>query len=477
MSYTSSIGSSSTWTVTGIVSQLMNIERQPLRRLQTKRSDLTVRAAVFSDLQTKIRDLRTQAQAVADTIDPPFGVKTTNSSDSDVLAATAASGAVVGTHDVFVEQLAKSHTMISDRKTLSGTDIVDNVGAGTQTFSVTINDVATEVSVTISAGEDDETVLGNIASAINDAMSDVDDAMTASLLKDTTTTGKLVLRSDDTGTTYKMALADVSGGLLNYLGIDDETTAGTDTTGGYIYADGELDAKITVGGVSITRDSNSIDDALDGVTLNLLGFQEQGANEVSLTVSADVASVRTSVEELLTTYNETLAYLRAKTTVDADTYQRGALAGDYTYHGLMLRLRSAMSDAVSGVADGAPDRLSVIGITAAADGSLSITDADDFADAVEANPDHVADLFNLADGVANRIDDLLDPFAKVGGILDGDADVVSDRIDTIDESIERMEEQLALKERKLTQQYSQLQQMLSLFQSQQQILNSIQALL
>ena len=53
----------------------------------------------------------------------------------------------------------------------------------------------------------------------------VTDAITATGLDDTSTTSKLIFRSDDTGSGYKMTLADVSGSLLATLGIGDESVA------------------------------------------------------------------------------------------------------------------------------------------------------------------------------------------------------------------------------------------------------------
>jgi len=452
-----------------LISSLSTIARQPITRLESRKSDLNVLSSIYSDVKTKLSALNSAAESMTDVLDSSLEARTATSGDSDIVTATATSSAAIGSHSIFVTQLAKHHTMVSDQFTSASTTIRTALGTGDQVFSITVNGVATQITVTIDADDTDEDIIDATAVAINAAMADIDDGASATSLDDTSTTTKLIVRSDDTGVAYKVALADVTGSLLSTLGIDNEAVAATDTTGGYIYADSELTAELTVDGVDITRDANVLDDVINGLTLTLHGSQSAGADNVDITINADVDSIKSTVESYLEKYNDALAYLRAKTAVD-DTGVRQPLSNEYIYRSLIADLRSA---AASTFSTGSTDieTLYNIGITADGQGNLSISDAEDFEDAVEAHPAAVANLFNDTGGFATQIESLLDPFVKTGGYIDTNTTNISSKIDAIDESIERLEDRVAAEESRLIGQYSRLQEMLAALSQQQGFLS------
>lgn len=462
--------------VRGIVSQLMQYERQPLYRLQSKQTALNTKKAVYTDLRAKLSTLRSESRALTDALTDPFTAKTVDSSATAVLTATAGSSATASQHSIFVDQLAQSHTMVSDQLTSSGTDIVSAVGAGTMEFTVTVDGEDVAVQVDVAADDTDEDVLANMVAAINDAFYDaeLDHDVIASVVDDTTSTSKLVLRSEDTGSDYMMTLADTTGSLLSAIGIDNEAVAATDTTGGYIYAESALDAKFTLDGIDIVRNSNSVDDVLDDVTLNLLDAQDAEDSAVTLTISVDVASVKASVQGFLDDYNSALTYLRAKTAVSDGV--RGDLADDISYRSLVLSIRTAVINQVTGADADDVSMLSEIGITAAADGTLSITDASDFEDAVAADPTAISNLFRDDDGVAQRVEDLLDPFLNANGLIDSSGSILGSQMSTLDEQIERMQDRMESREALLIKQYSKLNEVISSYQSQMSLIQQIQSL-
>ena len=76
---------------------------------------------------------------------------------------------------------------------------------------------------------------------------------------------------------------------------------------------------MTVDGVGVTRDSNTVSDVLTGVTLNLVGQQASGDNPVSLVVSADTNAISSDVQNFVTNYNTALSYLNSQTAINAST--------------------------------------------------------------------------------------------------------------------------------------------------------------
>lgn len=469
MATVSSLSSQSS--IYSLVSQLMQIERQPITKLQTQKANFNTRNAIFTDLRTKLNALRSVTTSLTDAVSSPLAARAVSTSDSAVVTATAANGTAVGSHTVAVTQLAKSHTLVSDRLTSDGTALRTALGTGDQTFSIAVNGETTSVTVTIGESDTDAVIVAHAASAITSALADTDNPVTASALTDTSTTSKLLLRSSNTGATCKMELTDTSGGLLAALGIANEGVAATDTTGGYVYADADLNARFVVDGVNVNRDSNVVTDAISGVTLTLKSAQELGSSAVSLSVTADTDAITATVQQFITKYNDALAYLKAKTAIDGSTGQKQALGGDPIYRGLLSELRVAVA---SPVATGLSDLtlLSEIGINQANDGSLSLSDATKLQSALKAHPNTVTALFNAGDGIASQVDALLDPFVKSAGYLDSDKANVTENVANIDSSIDRLEAKMALREQQLIKQYSNLQYMLAELNGQANYLGS-----
>jgi flagellar hook-associated protein 2 len=122
---TSSISGANIASAAGIeslISQYMALERTPIAKLQTQRDELDVRRAVYSDIDTKLSDLRTAIAALYaedDTADTIFKQLSASSSDADVLSASASSSAAQGTYSLTVDALAQSHAISSSQQAAS----------------------------------------------------------------------------------------------------------------------------------------------------------------------------------------------------------------------------------------------------------------------------------------------------------------------------------------------------------------------
>jgi flagellar hook-associated protein 2 len=441
----------------GLISQMSQIYQVPVRKLEVKKMDLEQLSGVHEDVKEKLSTLRTTAQDLADTISPPLEARTSTTGNDDVVTTTATNAAAVSSHSIKVTQLARSHTMVSDQVTSDSTSIATALGAGTYTFDVTVDEITKSVSVDVAADDTDADVMTAVAYAITEAWADEDEPVVANAITDTSTTTKMTIKSGETGTDNKMTLSDTSGLLLAQIGIDDESAAATGTTGGYIYADSELDANLTVDGVSITRGSNTLDDIITGVTLTLRGEQEAADAAVDVNITADTDAIKTTLQEFLDEYNDVVEFLNLKTKTDADTGARGMLASSPMYRLLLNDLRATVGGDISVDGSGEITMLSQLGIEANTDGTLYIDDDTDLTDNIEASQLAVSRLFNSTDGLGNLIDDLIEPFSETGGYLDMNKDGLEDRISYYEDRIDRAERRAEAKEKRLVMQYSRLQ--------------------
>jgi len=189
----------------------------PITAEQTKVTNLQSLNTVYDTVETDLSALDSAATAMTNVVTQPLSARTVSSSDSSVVTATATSAAALGTHSIAVSQLAKQDTLVSNQYSDSGTAIVDAEGAGTKSFTITVNGQSQDVSVSLTAGETDSAVISAVASAINSAYASVTsgDTVNATDLADTSSTSKLVLESGQTGATYAMTLSDdQNGGTL-----------------------------------------------------------------------------------------------------------------------------------------------------------------------------------------------------------------------------------------------------------------------
>jgi flagellar hook-associated protein 2 len=428
--------------------------QQPLNLLQSDRSDLQVKRAVFTDLDTKLKALQDAAEALSE-VGGSSGLRARDvtSSQEAKVTASASAEAVPGAHTVFVTQLAKAHTVVSNRYDLDGT-VLSQAQSGTKTFSITVDGETYDVSVEISAGESDETVLANIASAITDA-TEMD--VSASVVRDTPSTAKLSVRSASTGTVGAMSFVDTDG-LLASLGVLNQSQA-TDTVGGYVYADlgnNELDAMLTVDGINVIASTNVVDTAIEGLSISLLAEHEDGDAPATLTVEIATETIKSKIADFLETYNETFSYLKTKTYVDGDTYERGLLSGDYPYISLRMNLRLSMN-AVIQSSSSDHVALSQIGITSDRSGTFSISDESLLEDVLLSDPDAVYTLLGSEDGIAATLVSLLDSYTSPGGTISASREGVDSMMNIIDGRIERQEKYISLKEQDLRKQYASLQ--------------------
>ncbi len=465
--------------IEGLVKAMLARERQPITRLQQQRSSLDLRSATLNDLRTTLNTLRSKAQELLQigTLSP-FQARSVSVSDGNLVSASADGSALPGVYTLSIQQLAKASTILSNQLIKDGTDVVTVEGTGTKTFRVSVAGVNYDVTVTVNPGDTNKTILQNIASAIN--ASSASSQVVASVVDDTTTTSRLTLTSKSTGLANKITLADTTGTLLNTIGLNSGIQA-SGTQGGYVYADNELDALFTLNGVQITRSQNTISDVLPGVTFTLKGTT--GGTPVSLTVSADSNQIRSKVEAFLNAYNAAIRFLKERTTVtvnrapassglEAVSVVRGALAGEPTFVNLLQRLRTAMGNPVSTVQPGNPSRLSEIGISVAADGTLGLSNTAAFESALADDVAKVADLFATGDGTASRVNDLLASFVQTGGILDGSLTNVSSRVKDVNNQIASLEARLTLREQALRQKLNAFQQALDILNQQRLLLLS-----
>jgi flagellar hook-associated protein 2 len=410
-----------------------------------------------------------------------FQLKKASSSDSEKLTATAGTTSLAGNHSFTVSRLATAHTVVSKQYSSAGT-VLSSAISTDQSFSISVghptNDDSTNrvnISITVPASNfnntSDETALTAIANAINSAMTtavtndtvESDEIVSASVVSEENGKSRLVLTSAQTGYTYRQNYNDTSG-LLSSLGVSTSSQS-SGVNGGYITSEDSLNSLFTMDGLSFSRDSNRVNDALTGVTFNLL---QTFSSAETLTVVKDVESVKTSVNEFVKKYNDTIQFLRANGRLDPDTKVRGVLANDSLYSGLASRMQQITTKNLSGTTSSIYKSLSSIGITADSSGMLSISDSTKFESALNSATKNVSDVFNNStDGIAAQLETLLESFTSASGSINASQQRLDDNILQINDQLSRYDERLERRRIQLTNEFAKMQELMASLARQQ----------
>lgn len=182
-----------------IVSQLIQIESIPLRRMQQQQAQLQARLDLFSRFRTQINGFKATASVLNS--EQAFNPISATSSNTEVATISGSTAATASIYSLAVSKLAQSHKIASIGQA-SATEALDQSG----TFVV--NGKAITVSSTDS--------LTQIAQKINNASAGV----TASVIDGGAGQAFLTISSSKTGLSGKVQIADVGGGtVLQSIGI------------------------------------------------------------------------------------------------------------------------------------------------------------------------------------------------------------------------------------------------------------------
>lgn len=367
----------------GLIEEAVDAKLAKADSIETKLTAAETKRAAYEEAQSLLATLATAAEALR----APSG---TLSADDDVfrnrtayltavgdvtaasvVSVTADTDADVGTYELKVTQIAKAHrvssadqTSSSEALALAGTITLGTAGTGSATIDVTA-----------------DMDLAAIAEAVN-AVTD-DTGVKATVMKVSDTAYRLVLSSTETGQTIE---ATDGGGVLESLGVIDVDGAFADEL------QAAQNAVFSIDGVEMTRSTNDIDDALDGVTLHLYAVtstDESSSNAVSLEIATDLSAVEDAVSAFVDAYNAYRDFALAQQTTSSDgtASTDAVLFGDSTLRSINTALASALTFSIDDTS------LTTLGITFDDDNKL-VLDTDTLESALLDDIDALEALFS-----------------------------------------------------------------------------------
>lgn len=385
----SSAGIGSGLDVNSIVTSLMNVEKQPLTALTTQKTAYQSKISAYGTLKSTLSTFQTAVSALSSA--SKFNAQTVTSGNMSVFTATSDGSATLGNYAVKVSQLAQSQKLAST----GFAAVSDVVGTGTLTISFgdyaavgdtfTANAAKTDVSIAITSSN-------NTLAGVRDAINASNSSVSATIVNNGTT-NQLVITSKDTGevNSLKISVADDDTNNSDAAGLSqlayDPLAAGVKNL---TQLQVEKNAILDIDGIAVVKASNTITDAISGVTLNLLTTNASG---VSLDVASNKDTVKASVTAFVDAYNKLDTTLRSLTKYDSTGKASGVLLGDATARSVINQVKSVMSKAIT--SSGTITSLSQIGVAFQSSGQLAL-DSTKLTTALTSNFSDIATLFTIS---------------------------------------------------------------------------------
>lgn len=405
-----------------IVSALMQIERAPIDRLQKEQAYYRSRLNAFSTLDSRLKSFLTKAQAV----DSPDKFRSTEikTSSNQFLTVTGRADAGVGNYQMTVKSLAQQQ-----KDVFAGVASKSEAIFGVGDLMLTVGGEAHSIAIT----EEDNTLEG-LAKAINAAGVGVG----ATIINDGTDNPyRLVLTGTDTSQTFE----------LDDSGLVGEGAASLSM----VHRQNAQDAEVEIDGILVRSSSNTIENAIPGLTIELLKADENQQTAVDVTSTTNVAS--TKIKDFVTGYNDIVKFI--------DSQRGSGWGNDLTLRSIKSQLQDSL---VRPQGDGAFSSLAQLGFETQRDGTIKINEAV-LSKALADNFDDVVNLFaghsgfdGVAKDVSTYVKNVTDPSNGFYAVRKKTTDT---SVRTIDQRITSMEARLEQRERSLRAQYSAMEQLVN----------------
>ncbi len=413
--------------VASIVQQLMAVERQPLTRLDAQKTSYNAKLSAFGQLKSALSKLQDAAATL--TKAGTFSATTTNVGDTKAFTATSTSGAQTGSYSIEVGQLARA------QRTATSATAAPDVSAG-GSLTITLASGGSKTVDFTSGGS-----LQDLRNAINSA-----DAGVSAQVINNGSIDQLVISSKETGAANAFRL----GGTGALAGFSFDPAA---PTGDMVSVQAAQDATLTIDGLSITRGSNTIADAIGGVTLKLVKPTD---GEAAITVGRDDETAKKAIDEFAKAYNELNSLIRGQTSYDAASKKAGTLNGDSSVRSIQTQIRNIFANPISGL-DGAT-MLSEIGLSFKTDGSM-VVDSTKLSEALSDPAKKVSELFGgngTVEGFAKTLESSIKSILDSRGLIASRTEGIDRSIKSLEGRREALEARLAKVEARYSAQFSAL---------------------
>jgi len=419
--------------VNDIVTKLMEIERQPINNLTTKKSFINAQISAYGSLKSKVADFQT---AMSNLNSPQkFQVFKATSGSESVFTTSVSSSAVAGNYNIEVVSLAQRDKIATQAYTDSNTIVGEgtlNISIGSESFALTI--------------DSSNNTLAGIRDAINNAS---DNSGVSATIVTGDGGARLVLSSKETGldNALRISVTDSDGGNTDETGL---SALAYNPEGGVEFRaaiSSAQNAQIRIDGFDVSSNTNNIAGAIDGVTINAASIGSS-----TLSVTRDDEQILESVEAFAAAFNA----LRT----EINNQRKGQLEADSTLLTLERQIFDVLNAGTS-IEGSSFSYLIEAGVSINKQGVMEV-DSDRITDIMNTDFDSFTNLFASENGgFAAKLSTLADGWLANDGLIDSREDGLNTQVEGIDDQILRMEDRMISVEARIRAQFTALDTLVS----------------
>lgn len=392
MAALTSTGLGSGLDINSIVDKLVAAERAPQAdRLTKHESAANAELSALGKFKSALSTFKDSLAKLTDTA--TFQGRTVTVEDKTVFTAAADSKSLPGSYSVEVMNLASAQSL----RSLGFGDAATPIGTGN--LAITVNGKTANILISSPANS-----LNDIRDAINAAPDNP--GVRATVVK-ASDGAHLIISANDTGAANAMTIA-VSGGDGGLASFAYAAGAPTNPMAELKPA---ADANVVIDGFPVSSASNTISDAIEGVTLSLVGAKP--GTMLNVSVAYDPDGAKAAVQGFVSSYNKLIDTVTELTKYNVDTKEAAPLLGDATVRGIRDQMRREMGATIG---KGVFTSLAAIGVTTETTGKLTVN-ATKLDAAITSDFDAVGDLFASANGLAKRLDTITSATLSSGSTI------------------------------------------------------------
>lgn len=431
MSTISSLGVGSGIDLENLVNALVRGQRAPQDlQLNRRESRAKLELSALGTLRSAVSSVATAAGALEGTRTP----LRSQLNGPEVASVSLGSSAERASYQLRVMQLASAQSQASELFADADAPL------GNGMLTVTVGD--TSIEIDLSEGD---VSLRDVRDAINASDAEVQ----AAVVRDGEGF-RLLLTSAQSGSAGEMSFA-VSGSLDTRLSSAELTETQT-----------AQDAVFSINGLELTSSSNSVEDVIPGVTLNLTGTTPDEAASTTVTIEPDRGAVRQRVEALLTAYNKLVEETRKLGRFNPETQEAGPLLGNSVLRSVQSRIGGALSGTVTTELEDNPfSSLFDLGVRTSANGQARL-DASVFNEAL-AQDEGAVEAVLSAFGASFA--EIMRSFSGSDGIINGRTDALNQQVRRVTLQREALDRRMSQVEDRLRAQFTALDSLVTQFQN------------
>lgn len=225
-------------------------------------------------------------------------------------------------------------------------------------------------------------------------------------------------------------------------------------------------------GVLISSSSNTLDNVVPGITLNLLDVSDE---PITVTVAQDVDKIVEAVKKFVEDVNAAQSSMTASTRFNSDTLAKGILFGDSTVDNVRGRLTNVFFSRFEPGGDQFGS-LSSVGLSIGSNHTLEF-DEEKFREAYAQSPEQIEALFtDEKGGIGVAMEETLDALTGESGIIPGKTELLDGQKELMNDRIAALSKLLDGKRARLERQFAGLESALARLQGNQTALAQLQAL-